>query len=339
MKGFYLQPEELTALHAAHRAERNKHRSYKIHAVILLGTGYTLKKVREILFLDDETLRSYVDNYRSGGIDALLEDNRGGRHCLLSEAQQEQLCQELNETIHLSTDSIIAYVKETFDVEYSRSGMRDVLHRLDYVYKKPKLVPGDPDIEAQEFFVKEYDKFMQDKSVNTEVVFMDAVHPEHNTLAGFGWIKKGTTKTLKTNSGRQRLNLHGAINAQTHEVTLIESDTVDAQSTINLLKALEYRYQQADTIVVILDNAKYHYAKIVKDYIENSKIKFAFLPSYSPNLNFIERLWKFFKGKVLYNQYYKNLDAFRRACIDFFKNIHLYEKEVANFMDAEFHIA
>ena len=64
MKGFYLSKKELKRLHLAHRQERNKRYAYKIHAIILLGTGYTLKKVKEVLFIDDETLRSYVDAYR-----------------------------------------------------------------------------------------------------------------------------------------------------------------------------------------------------------------------------------------------------------------------------------
>ncbi len=340
MKGFYLTEAELTELHAAHRSERNKHRSYKIHAVILLGTGYTLKKVREVLFLDDETLRGYVDKYREEGIDSLLRDGRGGRDSLLNEEQRQLLCQELDSTIHLDTDSIIFWVKTNFGIEYSRSGMRDLLHRLNYVYKKPKLVPGKPDIEEQEFFAAEYEKFMQEKSADTVVVFSDAVHPEHNTIAGYGWIKRGEVKELKTNSGRERLNLHGGINAETHEVTVIESKTVDAYSTINLFSALLHRYQDAKEIVVILDNAKYHYANVVQEYLEkHSKLKLAFLPSYSPNLNLIERLWKFFKGKVLYNRYHKNIAAFRKACIDFFRNIHRCQDEIANFMDADFHIA
>ena len=65
-------------------------------------------------------------------------------------------------------------------------------------------------------FAEQYEEFMLTKSNDVEVVFVDAVHPEHNAIAGYGWIKRGATRELKTNSGRQRLNLHGAINAETH---------------------------------------------------------------------------------------------------------------------------
>jgi transposase len=338
MKGFYLNQGELEALHKARKQERNKSYAYRIHAVILLGTGYTLKKVREVLFIDDETLRTYAANYRTDGVAGLLSDNRNGKACQLSDSQIEELTNELDAVIHLQTGSVIQFVKEHFDVCYSASGMRDLLHRLNYVYKKPKLVPGNPDVDAQELFAEQYDDFMLSKPDDVEVVFVDAVHPEHNALAAYGWIKRGETRELKTNSGRQRLNLHGAINAETHETIIIESDTVDSCSTLTLLTAIENQYPAASSIKVILDNAKYHYSKVVREYIATSRIDLVFLPSYSPNLNLIERLWGFFKKKVLYNTYYAHVGAFREACIKFFRGIDRYSSEIANFMTADFHI-
>jgi len=257
----------------------------------------------------------------------------------LSDKELKILCEELDTQIYLTTDAIIDFVKKRFQKTYTVSGMRDLLHRLTYEYKKPKLVPGNPDIDAQEEFAQYYEEFMLNKPENTEVLFIDAVHPEHNTMASYGWIKRGETRQLKTNSGRERLNLHGAINAETHEVTIIESDTVNEESTIDLLETIRQKYFMAAMIYIILDNAKYHYSHEVKAYLEDKNIKLVFLPSYSPNLNLIERLWKFFKKKVLYNRYHENITAFRQACIEFFRNIDQYDEEIANFMDAEFHIA
>ena len=339
MKGFHLKENELEELHCSLKQEKNKRYAYRIHAVILLGTGYKLKRVKQVLFIDDETLRSYVNNYRIDGVAGLLSDNRSGKACKLSEQQVDTLNLELDTSLHLGTASIINFVKNQFGVCYSSSGMRDLLHRMGYVYKKPKLVPGNPDTEAQEIFAAQYEDFMFSKNPDDEVVFIDAVHPEHNALAGYGWIKRGETRELKTNSGRQRLNLHGAINAETHEVIIIESDTVDSHSTINLLSAIESKYPAASSIKVILDNARYHYSRLVKDYLSNSRIDLVFLPSYSPNLNLIERLWKFFKKQVLYNTYYENISVFREACIKFFRKIDVHADKIASFMDAGFHIA
>ena len=76
-------------------------------------------------------------------------------------------------------------------------------------------------------------------------VLVDAAHPQHNSIAAYGWIKRGEARELKTNSGQQRINLHGAINAETHRITIVESDTVDSYSTINILSAIEDKYPAA----------------------------------------------------------------------------------------------
>jgi transposase len=339
MNGFMLSKDELATLKRAHKSEHYKRSAYKINAVILLGSGWTLAEVKDALLIDDETLRSYVKKYQEGGLSELLKVDYKGSQPLLSVQHIDLLCQELNTSIHLTTQSVIEFVEKKFQITYSLSGMRDLLHRLGYEYKKPKLVPGNPDPVAQEIFADQYDEFMKNKPDNVEVCFLDAVHPQHNTMAAYGWIKRGEKREIQTSSGRDRLNLHGAMNAETLEVTLIESETVDDNSTIQLLEAIENRYKLAASIFVILDNAKYHYSWKVREFLKNSRIQLVFLPSYSPNLNLIERLWKFFRKKVLYNKYYEKLDDFRQASINFFKNIGSYWDELASIMSDEFELA
>lgn len=338
MKGFKLNKDELLTLRQAHKSEHYKRSAYKINAVILLGTGWTLEEVKEALLVDEETLRNYIKKYQDGGLPALLKVEYKGSEPQLSVAEISQLCQALNTQIFLTTQSVIDYVVKEFEIQYSQSGMRDLLHRLDYEYKKPKLVPANPDHAAQEIFAEQYEDFMLNKPENVEVLFVDAVHPQHNTMAAYGWIKRGEKRAIKSSSGRDRLNLHGAMNAETFEVTVIESETVDADSTIQLLEILENKYALAATIFVILDNAKYHYTKAVRRFLEKSRIQLVFLPSYSPNLNLIERLWKFFKKKVLYNTYYERLDDFREACIKFFRNIESYDHELIPLMSGGFEL-
>jgi len=338
MKGFTLTTDQLNELRRVHRRTKNKRAADRIKAVYSLAVGHNISQVASILMIDEETLRNYRDRYKSGGVSALLKDNYKGSACKLTEAEIELLKIELESTIHLSTQSVVTYAKKEFDIKYTQSGMRDLLHRIGYEYKKPKLVPGNPDHDAQEIFAQQYEEFMHSKANDMEVLFADAVHPEHNAMAAYGWIKRGEKRELKTNSGRERLNLHGAINAETYQITIIESDTVNSDSTIDLLSAIEQAYPLSKKIFIILDNARYHYSKKVKEFLKDSRLQLVFLPSYSPNLNLIERLWKFFKKKVLYNRYHKNIDEFRKACIDFFRNIGEHENEVASLMSGEFEL-
>jgi transposase len=106
---------------------------------------------------------------------------------------------------------------------------------------------------------------------------------------------------------------------------------------LQLLQLLEQKYCHARQIVVILDNASYHYSKEIREQIQkSSRLKLVFLPAYAPQLNLIERVWRFFKKKVLYNQYYKDLKAFRAATIGFFANIGQHADELSSLFDGGF---
>jgi transposase len=273
MRNFSLTSEEIQELRSAHKSAKNKADAYRINAVILLGTEWSLEEVADALLLDDETLRNYVKKYKSGGFDQLLERNYKGGTPKLPIEYFEILSNELENNIYLTTKSVCEYVKIKFNIDYSIRGMTALLHRMDYVYKKPKLVPGNPDPEAQEYFLKEFLKFMENKQENDAVFFVDAVHPTWNTMATYGWIRKGSVRELKSNSGRGRLNIHGAMNAETFETTVITSElNVDSDSTVALFQSLETLYPLAATIYVILDNAKYHFSSSVLDYVKNSRI-------------------------------------------------------------------
>ncbi len=133
--------------------------------------------------------------------------------------------------------------------------------------------------------------------------------------------------------GRGRFNIHGAMNAETFETTAVTSESnINQDSTIDLFKSLEAVYPLAETLYVILDNARYHYSAQVLDYVKTSRIKLVFLPSYSPQLNLIERLWRVFNKKVLYNKFYKSFKNFKAACIGFFQNQGEHYQDIVSIM-------
>jgi transposase len=331
MKDFDLTPEEVQELRAALRSAKKSSASeaYRINTILLLGTGWSVEEVVDALFLDGETLKNYAKKYREGGLEELLERKYKGGTPKLPVEYFKILSSELESNIYLSTKNVCEYVKSQFNIEYTISGMTALLHRMGYVYKKPKLVPANPDEDSQECFLKEFSKFMKNKKKDEAVFFVDAVHPTWNSMAAYGWIKKGSIRELKSNSGRGRFNIHGAMNAETFETTVVTSESnVDSDSTLALMKALEIYYPLAVTIYMILDNARYHFSKPILDYVKNSRIRLVFLPSYSPELNLIERLWRVFKKNVLYNRHYKTFEKFKKACLMFFENQEDYIHEI-----------
>ncbi len=230
------------------------------------------------------------------------------------------------------------WVAMTFAVHFTLSGMTAVLRRLGYTYKKPKLVPGQADAARQEAHVEEYRMLKENKGEGDVILFMDAAHPVHNPVVSGGWIKRGQTVHLKSNTGRQRLNINGAINLETMAAQIRFDETINAISTVALLEQIEAAYPAANKITVILDNARYYRSKFVAAYLQKSRIALKFLPPYSPNLNLIERCWKFFKKQVLYNQYYEIFSQFKSACVEFFDQLEIYNKQLRSLLTENFQI-
>ena len=341
MREFALTPEQLKELRFAHsmaKHARDVRLAYRLNAVILLGNGWTLSQVSEALLLDDETLRSYVNRFKAFGIKGLSQDKHSGSECHLNADQLRQLKEFMDQEIRLSTKEPIEFVKKVFDIDYTARGMGKLLKRLEYAYKKPKLVPCKADPEAQLTFLEDYHFITENLGAHDVLYFSDATHPTHNTMSAYGWIKKGARHEIKANSGRQRLNICGAIAVYNGDFQYQFEETVNAQSMLRLFESLEAANPLAERIYVVLDNAKYNHAKMLREYLLNSRIKPFYLPPYSPNLNLIERLWKFLNKRVLYNRYYEKFDHMKTAVAHFCENLSAFKSELSSLLTENFEI-
>lgn len=320
MNDYTLSQDELTQLRAAHVHAREKRYADRLKAVILLGSGWSAQQVAEALMMDPDTVRSYFKQYKKKGTHGLLYLSYRGGVSWLSDEQFVELNLHLRQTLYLSARPVVDYVRKHYGVHYSERGMRALLHRLGYVYKKPKLVPGKADAQAQRAFVEQYEKLKENKGEADVIYFMDATHPHHNPVLGHAWIRRGIECIIPSNTGRDRLNINGAIELESMRPVVRFDASINATSTVALFEQIEQIHPGAKRIHIICDNARYYRSKEVIRFLENSKIELMFLPPYSPNLNLIERFWKFFKKKVIYNTYYKTFDEFRAACGRFFQN-------------------
>lgn len=338
MKNFLTKNQEGN-LKRRHRKCKKRRQADRIKAVLLRNDGYSFEEIAKILLLDDSTVRSYVENFEKKGVDDLLQENWTGGKGYLSAIQEKELKKHISDNLYMTTKKIRRYVKEKYGVTYKERGMNNLLHRLGFVYKKPKRIPGKADQEKQEAFVEMYEKIKKEKGKKDRLWFLDGVHPRHNALPSYGWILRGEEKTIKANTGRKGLNINGALNIEDYKIITREDETLDASSTINLIKQIE-KIQPTGKIYLIADNAPYNYARLVKEHVNQKKrIELLYLPPYSPNLNVIERLWKLYKKVVMYNKYYEKLEEFVEATRDFFENATVrHRKEMESLLTDNFHI-
>ena len=142
---------------------------------------------------------------------------------------------------------------------------------------------------------------------------------------------------VKSAAGRRRFNVLGALNAITHELVMVTNDTyITADSVCELLRRIATQ-NLGVPITLVLDNARYQKCNIVTALALKLNIELLYLPAYSPNLNLIERLWKFVKKKVLYSKYYATFADFRNAITDCLNQAHTtHKKELDSLLTLNF---
>ncbi|WP_262946603.1 IS630 family transposase, partial [Xenorhabdus indica] len=250
-----------------------------------------------------------------------LTPENGGSESHLSAKQTADLIDYLTTNLMHTTAQIVAYVRVRWQVSFSVGGMTKWLHRQGFSYKKPKGVPHKFDADKQQQFIDDYQALKDGVNQNEPILFIDAVHPSQSTKLSYGWMKAGKNqvKVVETTGSRTRLNILGALNLQRIEDTVIkEYPRINAESIAYFFGVLRETYPLSQKIHIILDGAGYHRAGLVKEMAYVLNIELHYLPPYSPNLNPIERLWKYMNEQVRNNVYFPNAKTFRETLHHFF---------------------
>lgn len=335
-----LTNEQVIQLKLAHKQTREKRLADRIKAVLYLHFGLSYAEIAKLLLFDEVTVRRYFKQFEEKGIDGLLEYRYRGGRSRLTGTQEAELRIFLQEDTKRTAKEVADHINRTYGVLFSVIGVTKLLHRLGFTYKKPKIIPGKADREKQEIFLRTYQETKASLGANDRIYFADATHPQHNTRPSYGWILKGKVndKLVKTNSGRQRLNLNGVLDFKDKTAIVLEEETINQDAMIRLLESVGKK-QKHGKVYVVLDNAKHHHAKRVKNWVLNHpRFKLLFLPSYSPNLNIIERLWRFFHQRVTWNRYFETFGEFKSVTLTFFKNLNIYETDLSSLLTDNFQL-
>ena len=175
------------------------------------------------------------------------------------------------------------------------------------------MIPAKVDPDAQATYLQQEMKprLNEAQAGKRAVFFVDAAHFVLAPFLGFLWSL--TRMFIQAPAGRQRFNVLGALNAITHELVTVTNDTyITAETVCDLLRQLA-ALNLGVPLTVFLDNARYQKCALVKAAAASLGLELCFLPAYSPNLNLIERLWKFVKKQCLYSKYYPEFAPFTQA--------------------------
>ena len=321
-KGFLSAEEERDLLSLDRRGGLSGLAAKRPNALILLNRGQSCAQVALNLLLDDDTVRSWFKLYEQGGVDGLLSNGHTGRVCSLDEEQKTQLYEWVERSLPSTTGEIGQWIEEMYGLTYeSRSGLLALLGRLELSYNKPEEVPRKIEPQEQKRFVRHYESLLNGLFPDEAVMFADAVHPTHAARRAGFWGPRGAQVVLRQNSGRQRLNIHGAVDLETGRTCMLDVERADAKSTIALLSRIQRSYSDKSRIHVFLDNARYHHARLVRKWLQQPgcRIKLHFTPPYCPHLAPIERLWGVMHKNVTHNRCYDTFKDFRHAILKFLR--------------------
>lgn len=334
-----ISPEDLRDLKRIHKSLKDKGQADRIKIILLLQMGFSQIEVSEMLLLDEDTITKWKHIFlnRKDNSSWLVDNNvpYWGKLSSLQMARIRQYCA----TFRVQTcEEIREYINTNILIDYDLISVQKLVRRMGLSHQQLHRLAGKVDVAKQAIFIEKYEQTIEQLLDNETVMFIDAVHPQHNTTPSKIWSQVGEPRWIESNTGRERININGAYNPFSMDVITRQDKTINGQSTIELLKQITKFYQDSKSLIYVFsDNGRANKSRIVKGWLEQqSIIKMIYLPPYSPNLNFIERLWKFFRKNVINTRYYPVLKDFKKAINNFFDNIDDYKQDLKTFIGLKF---
>lgn len=283
----------------------------RVISLIFIAAGLPNSVITELTGYCDRSVRQLKKNVASGqtkDIFIIKKSNKSKFNGI-----EDAIKNDIDTNKYSSMRQIADMIKNKFGIKSSLYAIRKLLKTIGVKLLKSGSLPAKADIKAQRTFYEAILRPLMDKAKSGSIalLFFDASHfvMGDNFLGRFyGSVRR----FIKTFSGRMRYNVLGALNFVTKNVTTVTNNTyITATEVCILLKKLSEEYTGIP-LYVILDNARYQKCKIVQTLAKDLGINLIYIPPYSPNLNLIERFWKYVKSN-LRTTYYNNFPDFCNA--------------------------
>jgi transposase len=329
-------PQDIDALHHERFHHPHPRVQLKMEAVYLKSQGLPHHEICRLTRVTENTLRAYLRQYQEGGIERLKQTEWDGPSSELFE-HREALEEHFRNNPPRSTAQAAADIERITGIRRGLTQVRKFLRGMGLKFRKLGMVPAKADAAVQRKFLDEWlwPRLKQARRLRRVVCFVDAAHFVHGTFLGYLWCF--TRLLIRGPSGRKRFNVLGAIDAVSRELTTVTNDTtIDATAICELLRKLSARYPGLP-LTLVLDNARYQRCEPVRLLAAELRIELLYLPSYSPNLNLIERLWKFVKKEVLTCRYYEDFARFKAAIVECLEEVEgKHSEAIASLLTLKF---
>lgn len=301
------------------------------------STNLSHQKIASVAGVSRNSVTNYIHIWNTSGYEGITNTGYGTNVSDLEKHTTSLLTVFEEEPPHTANEAVQRIEKLT-GIKRSPTQVRAWMKRHNLRYRKTGQIPSKADVERQKEFVEQTLEPLieQAKAEEIHLLFLDAAHIVMGVFLCFLWSVKRIF--IKSSSGRKRYNVLGAVNAINQQIHVFTNTTyINAECLIEFLHQLRIYYYDMKPIYIVLDNARYQKCDIVRYIAFQLNIKLVYLPPYSPNLNIIERLWKWLKKRCLYAQYYEKFDDFKKAIDDTLKKANSdFQQEIQSLLTLNF---
>src|SRR4051794_17437060 len=341
MKTIQLTPQQRHVIGERRRQAPDRRIYQRLSAVLWSDDGRTRAEIAALLGVSTRQVGQWLRIYRNKGLDQLGTLHYQGDPGHLGPARVERLKPEIATGAFHNAEPVRTGVQETWGVAYSISGIKDLLRRIGASYHKVSGSFWKADVEEQKKFVRNYRRHKREAGPTTRRYFVDACHPVWGVdLLYSCWLLVGQRYYVGVGNGRKRLNILGAYcpDDQDYVDLRLTKENITGEQFVKLLEKLLGKHPETEKFLLYLDNARYYSKPVVKEWLaQHPQFRLVFLPAYSPNLNLIERLWKFLRKKAL-NRWHKTFEAMQGAVAEVLDHLGEYRDELSTLMTERFAI-
>jgi transposase len=345
MKPIVLTPEQRRDIQRRRKDTLDRRVYQRLTAVLTVAEGKSREEVAHLLGIGLTQLGEWLRVYRNKGLDALCILHYKGDPGKLTAQQVDQLKEKVSTGCFRNSDQIRQWLQDTFGVSYSPTGVKDLLRRIGVSYHKVSgfLWKADPD--KQHAFVKRIARHQREAkrpdAPRTRRYYVDACHPVWGLdLVYCCWLLVGQRFLAGMGSGRKRLNILGAYCPDDHEYIdyRLTRDNINGAQFVNFLRLLRSLHPETERFILYVDGARYYDSPVVKEWLKrHPAFHLSQIPAYSPNVNLIERMWKFLRAKALC-RWHKTFEDMQTAVSEVLDHLEDYRGELRTLMTEKFHI-
>jgi transposase len=341
MKTIRLTPQQRKEIGERRRGAPERRIYQRLSAVLWSDEGRPREEIAGLLGVSTRQVGQWLRIFRNKGLDELCTLHYQGDPGRLGPAQVERLRQEIKKGAFHNAEQIRTWIEATFGVAYSASGLKDLLRRIGASYHKVSGFFWKADVEEQRKWVRKHRRQKRQAGPTTRRYFVDACHPVWGVdLLYSCWLLTGQRLYVGVGNGRKRLNILGAYCPDDHDYVdlRLTKENITGEQFVRLLEALRAKHPGTEKFILYLDNARYYSKPCVKRWLaEHPEFRLEPLPAYSPNLNLIERLWKFLRKKAL-SRWHVTFEEMQSAVAGVLDHLGEHRAELSTLMTERFSI-